>query len=175
MIKILVLNGPNLNMLGKREPALYGKETLADIMQALEARAVTLGVELANMQSNEEGVLVSRILSSRDKFDGIILNPAAYTHTSVALRDALQAVTVPCVEVHITNTAAREDFRHESLTAGACLGQIMGFGAEGYHLALTGLVRYLESGRGSARKAANRPDVPRGRGRRAAKLTKPMR
>ncbi|MBU4286148.1 MAG: type II 3-dehydroquinate dehydratase [Verrucomicrobia bacterium] len=100
------------------------------------------------IQSNEEGVLVSQILGSPEAFNGIILNPAAYTHTSVALRDALQAVTVPCVEVHLTNTAAREEFRHVSLTAGACLGQIMGFGAMGYHLALIGLVQYLKSGRG---------------------------
>ena len=146
MIKILVLNGPNLNMLGKREPELYGKETLDDIVQYLRKQAGDLGVELAHVQSNEEGVLVSQIQASREKFDGIILNPAAYTHTSVALRDALQAVTVPCVEVHLTNTAAREEFRHVSLTAGACLGQIMGVGAMGYHLALTGLVQYLKSG-----------------------------
>ena len=148
MIKILVLNGPNLNMLGKREPALYGKETLDDIIQGLREQAGTLGVQLEHVQSNEEGVLVSQIQGSREKFDGIILNPAAYTHTSVALRDALQAVTVPCVEVHLTNTAAREEFRHVSLTAGACLGQIMGFGAMGYHLALIGLVQSLKSGHG---------------------------
>ncbi|MDD5676657.1 MAG: type II 3-dehydroquinate dehydratase [Kiritimatiellae bacterium] len=148
MIKILVLNGPNLNMLGKREPALYGAETLDSIIQGLRKLAGTLGVELEHMQSNEEGVLVSQIQAGREKFDGIILNPAAFTHTSVALRDALQSVTVPCVEVHLTNTSAREEFRHVSLTAGACLGQIMGFGAMGYHLALTGLVQYLKSGRG---------------------------
>ncbi len=146
MIKILVLSGPNLNMLGRREPALYGKETLDDIIQGLRKRAGTLGVELEHVQSNEEGVLVSRILDCREKFDGIILNPAAYTHTSVALRDALQAVSVPCVEVHLTNTAAREEFRHLSFTAGACIGQIMGFGSMGYHLALIGLVQYLKSG-----------------------------
>ena len=151
MIKILVLNGPNLNMLGKREPALYGAETLDDIIQGLCERAVSLDVQLKQVQSNEEGVLVSQILGSAEAFDGIILNPAAYTHTSVALRDALQAVTVPCVEVHLTNTAAREEFRHVSLTAGACLGQIMGFGAMGYHLALIGLAQYLKSGRGPVR------------------------
>ena len=148
MIKILVLNGPNLNMLGKCEPELYGKTTLDEMIQCLRKQAGDLGVELAHVQSNEEGVLVSQIQASREKFDGIILNPAAYTHTSVALRDALQAVTVPCVEVHLTNTAAREEFRHVSLTAGACLGQIMGFGAMGYHLALIGLVQYLKSGHG---------------------------
>jgi len=149
MIKILVLNGPNLSVLGKREPALYGAETLDDIIQGLRERAATLGVQMEQAQSNEEGVLVSRILASPEAFDGIIFNPAAYTHTSVALRDALQAVKVPCVEVHLTNTAAREGFRHVSLTAGACLGQIMGFGAMGYHLALIGLVQYLKSGRGA--------------------------
>jgi len=131
MIKILVLNGPNLNMLGKREPALYGKETLDDIIQGLREHSGTLGVQVEHVQSNEEGVLVSQILASREKFDGIILNPAAYTHTSVALRDALQAVTVPCVEVHLTNTAAREEFRHISLTAGSLPGSDHGVWGHG--------------------------------------------
>lgn len=154
MIKVLVLNGPNLGLLGKREPALYGTETLEDIIRGLTERAQTLGVKLEHLQSNDEGALVSQILASRDNFDGIILNPAAYTHTSVALRDALQAVTVPCVEVHLTNTAAREAFRHVSLTAGACLGQIMGFGSMGYHLALIGLVQHLKSHRKPVDKTA---------------------
>ena len=151
MIKILVLNGPNLNMLGKREPALYGTETLDNIFQGLQKRATTLGVQLEQVQSNEEGVLISQIMATPEAFDAIILNPAAYTHTSVALRDALQAVKMPCVEVHLTNTAAREEFRHVSLTAGACLGQIMGFGAMGYHLALIELVQYLKFGANSAK------------------------
>lgn len=146
MINILVLNGPNLNMLGSREPALYGSQTLEEIIAELRERAQTLGAKLEHVQSNEEGVLVSALQGAPKKFNGIIFNPAAYTHTSVALRDALQTITLPCVEVHLTNTAAREEFRQVSLTAGACLGQIMGFGAYSYHLALIGLVHYLKSG-----------------------------
>lgn len=147
MIAILVLNGPNLNMLGKREPTIYGTETLEDIVRGLRELAATLDVQLEHFQSNDEGALVSQILAGREKFAGIVFNPAAYTHTSVALRDALQAVKTPCVEVHLSNTAAREEFRHISLTAGACLGQIMGFGTYGYHLALMALIQYLKSGR----------------------------
>ncbi len=145
MLRILVLNGPNLNLLGRREPGLYGTQTLDDICKALQERAAQMGVELQQAQSNLEGDLVALIQQSRGRFDGIIFNPAAYTHTSVALRDALQAVPTPCVEVHLSNTAAREDFRHSSLTAGACLGQIMGFGAFGYHLALIGLVEKIRT------------------------------
>ncbi|MFC1461446.1 type II 3-dehydroquinate dehydratase [Verrucomicrobiota bacterium] len=144
-MNILLLNGPNLGCLGTREPDLYGTETLDDIVRKVRDRGKTLGVEMEAFQSNEEGELVSRILDSRGKVDGIIFNPAAYTHTSVALRDAIQTAGIPCVEVHLSNTAAREDFRHTSLTAGACLGQIMGFGALGYELALKGLVEHLSS------------------------------
>ena len=146
MTNILILNGPNLSALGAREPDIYGRETLSDIMHQVRRHGKSLGVHIEDFQSNDEGELVSRILNSRNKFDGIIFNPAAYTHTSVALRDALQSVQIPCVEVHLSNTAARENFRHSSLTAGACLGQIMGFGALSYKLALTGLVEYLSSG-----------------------------
>ena len=116
-------------------------------MHQVRHHGKSLGVHIEDFQSNDEGELVSRILNSRNKFDGIIFNPAAYTHTSVALRDALQSVQIPCVEVHLSNTAARENFRHSSLTAGACLGQIMGFGALSYKLALTGLVEYLSASR----------------------------
>ena len=147
MINILILNGPNLSTLGARETDLYGKETLSDIMQKVRHHGKSLDVHIEDFQSNDEGELVLHILNSQNKFDGIIFNPAAYTHTSVALRDAIQSVQIPCVEVHLSNTAAREDFRHSSLTAGACLGQIMGFGALSYKLALTGLVEYLSSSR----------------------------
>ncbi|MBI2440501.1 MAG: type II 3-dehydroquinate dehydratase [Lentisphaerae bacterium] len=153
MLNILVLNGPNLNMLGQREPALYGTQTLDDIIKELRERARSLAARIEHVQSNDEGVLVAQLQASQKKFDGIILNPAAYTHTSVALRDALQTITVPCVEVHLTNTAAREEFRRFSLTAGACLGQIMGFGAFGYHLALIALVNYLKSALKSGQSA----------------------
>ena len=147
-MKILVIHGPNLNLLGKREPDHYGTITLDTINALLKDAAQNEHTEISFFQSNSEGELVDMIHKAIGALDGILINPAAYTHTSVALRDALQAVTVPCVEVHLTNTAAREEFRHVSLTAGACLGQIMGFGAMGYHLALIGLVHYLKSGRG---------------------------
>jgi 3-dehydroquinate dehydratase-2 len=143
-MKILMVNGPNLNLLGNRETDLYGSMTLDEIVKNVAARATELDVEIESFQSNEEGALVTRIGESPGKFDGIILNPAAYTHTSVALRDALQACKVPCVEVHLSNVHAREDFRHKSLTVGVCVGQVMGFGADSYILALEGLVLYLK-------------------------------
>lgn len=142
-MKILVLNGPNLNLLGKREPEVYGHSSLDEIMTKVKARGKELGVEVEAFQSNEEGVLVTRVGESSGKFDGIILNPAGYTHTSVALRDALQACSIPCVEVHLSNIYAREDFRHTSLTAGACIGQITGFGQMSYILGLEAIVDYL--------------------------------
>jgi 3-dehydroquinate dehydratase-2 len=144
-MKILVVNGPNLNLLGTREPDVYGGETLADIGKAVSDAAASMGVELDTFQSNEEGVLVTRIGESAGVYDGLIINPAAYTHTSVALRDAIKACGVPCVEVHLSNTHAREEFRHKSLTAPVCVGQIMGFGGAGYVLALQGLVKKLQS------------------------------
>lgn len=143
-MKILVLNGPNLHKLGTREPEVYGKTTLDDIIVMLKKKAERIGVEIDAVQSNEEGALVTAIGESSGKYDGILLNPAAYTHTSVALRDALQATAVPCVEVHLSNTHAREEFRKNNLTAAACVGQIMGFGAQSYLLALDALVGYLK-------------------------------
>ena len=143
-MKILVLNGPNLNLLGKREPDLYGRTSLEDIVRQVKARARKQSITVDAFQSNEEGALVTRIGRSAGKYDGIIFNPAAYTHTSVALRDALLAAKVPCVEVHLSNIHAREEFRHKSLTAAACIGQISGFGGLGYVLALDALVDYLE-------------------------------
>lgn len=143
-MKIIVINGPNLGLLGKREPGIYGADTLETIMERLAQCGRELGVEIDAVQSDIEGELVTLIGRTPGRYDGIILNPAAYTHTSVALRDALQAVAVPCVEVHLSNTAAREEFRHTSLTAPACIGQIMGFGAQSYILGLHGLLAYLE-------------------------------
>ena len=142
-MKILVLNGPNLNLLGKREPDIYGPTSLQDILRRVKARARRLGATVDAVQSNEEGALVTAIGSSADKYNGIIFNPAAYTHTSVALRDALFAAKVPCVEVHLSNIHAREEFRHNSLTAAACIGQISGFGGQSYELALEALVDFL--------------------------------
>lgn len=143
MMKILVLNGPNLNLLGTREPEVYGSQTLAEIMARLQDYGRAKQVEIEWFQSNDEGALVTRIGESRGRYDGLVFNPAAYTHTSVALRDALQAVSVPCVEVHLSNIHAREAFRHTSLTAAACVGQICGFGALSYQLALDALVAHL--------------------------------
>lgn len=138
-IKILVINGPNLNRLGAREPGVYGMTTLADLENMITEEARRLDIEVEFVQLDDEGAIASKINRSSGLFDGIILNPGAYTHTSIAVRDAIQSVDVPCVEVHISNTAAREEFRHTSLTAGACAGQIMGFGPKGYILALIAL------------------------------------
>ncbi|MCT0207077.1 type II 3-dehydroquinate dehydratase [Synechococcus sp. CS-1332] len=141
-MRLLVLHGPNLNLLGQREPGLYGSSTLAAIDAALEQRAGELGVELTCFQSNHEGTLVDRIQQA-GTCDGILINAAAYTHTSVAIRDALLAVAVPFVEVHLSNTHARERFRHRSLLADRALGVICGFGPTSYRLALEGLVAHL--------------------------------
>ena len=144
-MRILVVNGPNLGLLGQREPDVYGAETLADIERDVSARATELDVELDTFQSNEEGVLVTKVGEAAGTYDGLIINPAAYTHTSVALRDAIKACGLPCVEVHLSNTHAREEFRHKSLTVAVCTGQVMGFGGKGYILALEGLVDLLRS------------------------------
>ena len=145
---ILVLHGPNLNLLGLREPAIYGKATLAEIDQALARVAATAGVRLQCRQSNHEGQLVDWIQQAPGRHAGIVLNPAAYTHSSVALRDAIAAVGLPTVEVHLTNVDAREDFRQRSLVAPVCLGRVSGFGPAGYRAALLLLVEHLEQIRG---------------------------
>lgn len=144
-MKILVLHGPNLGLLGTREPEVYGSATLADVNRSLEALAAELGVSLECRQSDSEGELVSWIGSAREVFDGILINPAAYTHTSVALRDAISASGLPTVETHLSNTHAREAFRHASLTAPVCLGQIQGFGPQSYLLGLRALLSFLSS------------------------------
>ena len=135
-MKILYLNGPNLNLLGQREPEVYGHTTLAGIEAKVRARAKKLKATVDFRQSNQEGELVAWIQEARGKFDVIILNAAAYTHTSVALRDAIAAVGVPTIEIHLSNVHAREEFRHKSLIAPVCRGQILGFGANSYILAL---------------------------------------
>ena len=135
-MKILVLNGPNLNLLGKREPDVYGSETLDDIMESVKKKGGELGIEIEAYQSNEEGVLVTRIGDASGVYDGIVINPAAYTHTSVALRDAVSATDVPCVEVHLSNIYAREEFRHTSLISPVAAGIVCGFGVESYLLGL---------------------------------------
>lgn len=144
-MKILVLNGPNLNLLGTREPEIYGYETLNDI--EAEMNPIYPEVEIEFRQSNSEAELITWIGETRDTFDGIIINPAALTHTSLGLYDALKAVAdvIPAVEVHLSNTHQREEIRHKSLTAPACIGQIMGFQGFGYTLALRALVQKLSS------------------------------
>ena len=146
-MKLLVLNGPNLNLLGSREPGVYGADTLDQLVKRVKDYGCLKGVTVHAVQSNDEGELVTRIGRSAGVYDGIVLNPAAFTHTSVALRDALQAVRVPCVEVHLSNVHARESFRHTSLTAAACLGQIAGFGVMGYLLAVDALIAHLDKGK----------------------------
>src|SRR6185503_2037712 len=135
-MKILFLNGPNLNLFGQREPGVYGRTTLAEIEALVRDRAKQLGAEIAFRQSNLEGELVAWIQQARGEFDVIVLNAAAYTHTSIALRDAIAAPGVPVIEIHISNVHAREEFRHKSLIAPVCRGQILGFGAYSYVLAV---------------------------------------
>ena len=140
---ILVLHGPNLNLLGLREPAVYGKDTLADVDAQLEQLASSLGVLVACRQSNHEGELIDWVHEARERFDGVLINPGGYTHTSVALRDAIAAIEKPCVEVHLSNVHKREAFRHVSLTAPVCVGAIMGFGLSSYLLGLRALAQLL--------------------------------
>jgi 3-dehydroquinate dehydratase II len=143
-LHLLVLNGPNLNLLGTREPQVYGSVTLANINHYLEVEAQKLQVQLSCLQSNFEGELIEAIHSARESFQGIIINAGAYTHTSIAIRDALSAVQIPTVEVHLSNIYQREEFRHHSYIAPVVIGQISGFGAESYFLGLQALVRYLK-------------------------------
>lgn len=143
-LRILVINGPNLNLLGNREPGHYGVKTLADINESLIALSDKLGVELTTFQSNHEGELVERIhQAGSDGIDGIVINPAAYTHTSVALRDALLGTAIPFVEVHLSNIHKREEFRHRSLLVDAAIGTVAGFGPASYTMALSGIVEHL--------------------------------
>lgn len=134
--KILIINGPNLNMLGIREPEIYGKETLEDIYTKIKSKADSLGVETEFFQSNIEGEIINAIHQSMNKFDGIIMNPGAFTHYSYAIHDAISSINVPVIEIHLSNIHKREEFRHRSVTAPACVGQICGLGSNGYIYAL---------------------------------------
>lgn len=143
LVSILVLHGPNLNLLGKREPEIYGSLTLADINSLLVEEGQKLQAKVSTIQSNHEGVLVDAIHGHSGKNQGILINAGAYTHTSVAIRDAIAAVNIPTVEVHLSNIYQRESFRHHSYIAAVAIGQISGFGANSYLLGLQALVHYL--------------------------------
>lgn len=145
LLNILVLHGPNLNLLGQREPGVYGSATLNDINQLLEQEALVLQVKVSIQQSNHEGVLVDAIHSMLGQYQGLLINAGAYTHTSVAIRDAIAAVNLPAVEVHLSNIYRREDFRHHSFIAPVAIGQISGFGSDSYRLGLQALVSHLKN------------------------------
>lgn len=145
-MNLLVLNGPNLNLLGTREPTIYGAETLAQIEARCMRHGKSLGITVSCAQSNVEGHLVDALHAARDMQAGVVLNAGAYTHTSIALRDAISAIEIPVVELHLSNTHARESFRHVSMIAPVCRGVIQGFGAAGYMLALTALHGILSEG-----------------------------
>jgi 3-dehydroquinate dehydratase II len=142
-LRVLILHGPNLNLLGLREPGIYGVSTLAEIDTQLVELGKTLNAEVNSFQSNHEGVLVDTIQSSRDRYHGLVINAGAYTHTSIAIRDAIAAVQIPTVEVHLSNIYKREEFRHHSYLAAIAIGQISGFGADSYYLGLRALVGHL--------------------------------
>ena len=147
-MKILLVNGPNLRLLGTREPSIYGTETLDQIVDKTTHYAASKHVQVDAVQSDVEGDIVHVICSARDAYTGIIINPAAYTHTSVAIRDAIAACGLPVIEVHLSNTHKREAFRHVSLTAPVCVGQIMGFGGAGYLLAVDALLNVINTKNG---------------------------
>ncbi len=144
-VKILVINGPNLNLLGTREPEVYGSQTLDGLINGL--KSAFPDIEIDAFQSNIEGEMINALQQSVGKYDGVVLNAGGYTHTSVAIRDAISSISVPVVEVHMSNIAAREEFRHNSLIAGVCVGSIAGFGAHSYTLGIEALRTYLKVGR----------------------------
>ena len=159
-IRILVIHGPNLNLLGTRDPAVYGHTTLAEIDGMLAARARAAGGELDAVQLNGEGEIVSRIHDAALRYDALVINPAAYTHTSVAIRDAIDATGLPAVEVHLSNIHAREPFRARSFTAPVCIGQVSGFGARSYVLGLDAAMAHVEGLRATTHPSTDEPTTP---------------
>jgi len=143
--RILVLNGPNLNLLGTREPEVYGSDSLDDILSDLKSLASGRGAELSDFQSNSEGALIDALHSARGKVDGVIFNPGAFSHYSIALRDAISASELPVVETHLSNVHAREEFRHRSVVSAVCLGVVGGFGRDSYAVALDAILRHLDA------------------------------
>jgi 3-dehydroquinate dehydratase II len=166
MLRILVVHGPNLNLLGAREQSIYGTLSLEALDSAIKKLAKELAVEVNQCQSNSEGELVTWIQEARTRYDGMIINPAAYTHTSVAIRDAIAAVGLPTVEVHLSNIHQREEFRHRSYIAGVALGQIAGLGPTGYLLALRGLHQHLTASRRQEKTPPSATSRRRAKGRR---------
>lgn len=161
MLRILVLHGPNLNLLGNREQSIYGTTSLDTIDSSLHSLGTELGAELVIRQSNHEGELVTWIQEARRDYQGIIINPAAYTHTSIAIRDALAAVDLPTVEVHLSNIYRREPFRQHSYVSGVAVAQVAGFGPPGYLLALRGLCEYVAQSSAAGSKSEILPDDKR--------------
>ncbi|WP_109311496.1 type II 3-dehydroquinate dehydratase [Ruegeria sp. AU67] len=145
MHKVLILNGPNLNLLGTRQPEVYGRTTLKMVEETCVSHGASIGLDVSHLQSNHEGVLIDAIHAAKGNQDGIVLNAGAYTHTSVALMDAISSVELPVVEVHLSNIHAREPFRHKSYVAPVALGQICGFGLQSYVMALDGLSAHLQN------------------------------
>lgn len=145
-MKILILHGPNLNLLGTREPEVYGSTTLDDINEKMTALGKELGVEVTCLQSNHEGALIDALHDARTWAGGVVFNPGGYTHTSVALRDAISAIAIPVIEVHLSNVYAREEFRHVSMISAVCKGKVSGFGWRSYELGLRGLVSFVADG-----------------------------
>ncbi len=145
-MRVLVIHGPNLNLLGEREVDVYGKVTLSDINERLQEHAERLGIDIENFQSNHEGEIIEKIQEARSGYECLIINPAAFTHYSIAIRDALAVLQIPIIEVHLSNIYSREPFRHKSVVAGVATGQISGFGPDSYSLALDAAVRLRSSG-----------------------------
>lgn len=144
MEKILIIHGPNLNLLGKRERSVYGDTGLAEINEMAVEYGASVGIAVETRQANSEGEIIDAIHMAQDTYSGVVINPAAYTHTSVAIRDAIAAVTIPFVEVHLSNIYSREEFRHQSVTAPVCTGQICGFGPDSYILGIEALRRLIK-------------------------------